>query len=58
MSLSKLNKIDEDIGATFRSHIDGKKIVLSPEQSIRIQKSLNSDILMVMNECPKKRNVP
>ena len=56
MSLSKLNKIDEDIGATFRSHIDGKKIVLSPEQSIRIQKSINSDILMVLDECPKLTN--
>ena len=53
MSLSKLNKIDEEIGATFRSHIDGKKIVLSPEKSIRIQKSINSDILMVLDECPK-----
>ena len=56
MSLSKLNKIDEDIGATFRSHIDGKKIVLSPEQSIKIQKSINSDILMVLDECPKLTN--
>ncbi len=56
MSLSKLNKIDEDIGATFRSHIDGKKIVLSPEKSIRIQKSINSDILMVLDECPKLTN--
>mgnify|MGYP001181474636 CR=1 FL=1 len=53
MSLSKLNKIDKDIGATFRSHIDGKKIVLSPEKSIKIQKSINSDILMVLDECPK-----
>jgi len=56
MSLSKLNKIDQDIGATFRSHIDGKKIVLSPEQSIKIQKSINSDILMVLDECPKLTN--
>ena len=30
MSLSKLNKIDKDIGAIFTSHIDGKKIILSP----------------------------
>ena len=56
MSLSKFNKIDKDIGATFRSHIDGKKIVLSPEQSIRVQKSINSDILMVLDECPKLTN--
>ena len=54
MSLSKLNKVDKEKGAIFQSHIDGKKIVLSPEQSIKIQKGLNSDILMVMDECPKK----
>ena len=56
MSLSKLNKIDRDKGAIFNSHIDGKKFILSPEESIRIQKSLNSDIVMVMDECPKKSN--
>ena len=56
MSLSKLNKIDREKGAIFQSHIDGKKYVLSPEESIRIQKSLNSDIVMVMDECPKKTN--
>ncbi len=54
MSLSKLNKIDREKGAIFQSHIDGKKFILSPEESIRIQKSLNSDIVMVMDECPKK----
>ena len=54
MSLSKLNKIDRDKGAIFQSHIDGKKFILSPEESIRIQKALNSDIVMVMDECPKK----
>jgi len=36
MSLSKLVKIDEKKGAIFNSHIDGKKFILSPEQSIRI----------------------
>ena len=56
MSLSKLNKVDREKGAIFKSHIDGKKHILSPEESIRIQKSLNSDILMVMDECPKKTN--
>ena len=56
MSLSKLNKIDREKGAIFQSHIDGKKFVLSPEESIKIQKSLNSDIVMVMDECPKKSN--
>ena len=54
MSLSKLNKIDREKGAIFNSHIDGKKFILSPEESIRIQKKLNSDIVMVLDECPKK----
>ena len=54
MSLSKLNKIDPEKGAIFNSHIDGKKFYLSPEESIRIQLGLNSDIVMVMDECPKK----
>ena len=53
MSLSKLVKIDEKKGAIFNSHVDGKKFILSPEESIRIQKDLNSDILMVLDECPK-----
>ena len=56
MSLSKLNKIDKDKGAIFNSHIDGKKYILSPEESIKIQKKIDSDILMVMDECPKKSN--
>jgi len=56
MSLSKLNRIDREKGAIFNSHIDGKKIILSPEESIRIQKGLNSEIVMVMDECPKKTN--
>ena len=56
MSLSKLNKIDREIGAIFNSHIDGKKFILSPEESIKIQLGLNSDIVMVMDECPKKSN--
>ncbi len=54
MSLSKLNKIDREKGAIFNSHIDGKKFILSPEESIQIQKDLNSDIIMVLDECPKK----
>ena len=54
MSLSKLNKVDRKKGAIFNSHVDGKKFVLSPEESIRVQKSLDSDIVMIMDECPKK----
>ncbi len=53
MSLSSLNKIDPKIGAIFKSHLDGKKIILSPEKSIQVQKHINSDIIMVLDECPK-----
>ena len=53
MSLSNFNKIDLKMGAIFKSHLDGKKIILSPEKSIQVQKSINSDIIMVLDECPK-----
>ena len=53
MSLSKLVKVDKKDGATFNSHVDGKKFTLSPEKSIKIQKDLNSDIVMILDECPK-----
>ncbi len=56
MSLSRLNKIDREKGAIFNSHVDGKKFYLSPEESIRVQLGLNSDIVMIMDECPKKTN--
>ncbi len=56
MSLSKLRKIDREKGAIFNSHIDGKKFFLSPEESMRIQLGLNSDIVMIMDECPKNSN--
>jgi queuine tRNA-ribosyltransferase len=56
MSLSKLTKIDKNIGAIFKSHIDGREFILSPEESINIQKKLKSDILMVLDECLKITN--
>ena len=56
MSLSKLNKIDRDKGAICNSHVEGKKFSLSPEESIKIQLGLDSDIVMIMDECPKKSN--
>jgi queuine tRNA-ribosyltransferase len=56
MSLSKFNKIDFKMGAIFKSHLDGKKIILSPEKSIQVQKSINSDIIMVLDECPNLTN--
>ncbi|MGW1422354.1 tRNA guanosine(34) transglycosylase Tgt [Bradyrhizobium manausense] len=50
MSLSDLRKISEH-AVTFRSHIDGAKIELSPERSIEVQRLLGSDIAMQMDEC-------
>lgn len=49
-SLAKLRKITEE-GVTFRSHIDGAKISMSPEDSMRIQSYLGSDIAMAFDEC-------
>ena len=50
MSLSELRKIDED-GVTFRSHLDGAKLALSPERAVEIQYLLDADISMVLDEC-------
>ncbi|MCY4105842.1 MAG: tRNA guanosine(34) transglycosylase Tgt [Chloroflexi bacterium] len=41
----------DDAGATFRSHIDGSLVRLSPEDSIRIQQRLGADIIMCLDEC-------
>jgi queuine tRNA-ribosyltransferase len=50
MSLSELRKVTEQ-AVTFRSHIDGAKVELSPERSIEVQRLLGSDIAMQMDEC-------
>ena len=50
MSLSGLSRKSEE-GVEFRSHIDGKKYFLSPEYSIKIQKTLGSDIIMCFDDC-------
>ena len=50
MSLSDLRKVTE-AAVTFRSHIDGAKVELSPERSIEVQRLLGSDIAMQMDEC-------
>src|SRR3954464_12794266 len=52
MSLSKLRKLDES-GVTFRSHIDGAMVALTPERAIEIQNLLGSDIVMQLDECLK-----
>ncbi|MGH6681192.1 MAG: tRNA guanosine(34) transglycosylase Tgt [Bradyrhizobium sp.] len=50
MSLSELRKVSEN-AVTFRSHIDGTRIELSPERSIEVQLLLGSDIAMQLDEC-------
>ena len=50
-SLSDLRKIKEE-GVYFRSHIDGHKIFMGPEESMQIQSNLASTIAMAFDECP------
>jgi queuine tRNA-ribosyltransferase len=52
MSLSQLRKVT-DKGVTFRSHLDGALVELSPERAIEIQTLLGSDIAMQLDECIK-----
>ena len=49
-SLGALRKISEE-GVRFSSPIDGAKLMLTPEESMRIQRGLNSDIVMIFDEC-------
>ena len=51
-SLADLRKITED-GVSFHSHIDGAPIFMGPEESMRIQSNLGSDIAMAFDECVK-----
>src|SRR6187399_1005501 len=50
-SLADINKIDND-GVTFKSHIDGAVIRLTPARSMEVQNHLGSDIMMAFDECP------
>jgi queuine tRNA-ribosyltransferase len=50
-SLANLRQIKEE-GVTFRSHIDGHKIFMGPEESMQIQSNLGSTIAMAFDECP------
>ena len=49
-SLAKLRNIREE-GVTFASHIDGRRVFMGPEESMRIQSNLGSDIAMAFDEC-------
>jgi queuine tRNA-ribosyltransferase len=46
------NRTITDEGVAFRSHLDGTKLMLTPEESIRIQRYLGADIIMAFDECP------
>src|ERR671930_419851 len=50
-SLAQARKITEQ-GASFRSHIDGAPLELTPERAVAIQEGLGSDIAMCLDECP------
>src|SRR5436190_3873720 len=50
MSLAPLRKVDAD-GVTFRSHLDGAMVTLTPERAMEIQDLLGSDIAMQLDEC-------
>ena len=51
MSLAGLRTVDED-GVDFRSHLDGSRHRLTPERAVEIQRLLDADITMVLDECP------
>ncbi len=53
-SLATLRKIKEE-GVTFRSHVDGRKIFMGPEESMQIQSNIASTIAMAFDECPSSR---
>lgn len=50
-SLAERRKITEE-GVAFQSHIDGRRILLTPESSIEIQMALGADVIMAFDECP------
>jgi queuine tRNA-ribosyltransferase len=57
MSLARLRKLDET-GVTFRSHLDGATVMLTPERAIEIQALLGADISMQLDECIKLPATP
>src|SRR3954454_21531754 len=50
-SLSDINQITDD-GVTFKSHVDGSVVHLTPQRSIEVQNALGADIIMALDECP------
>ena len=54
-SLGGINRIDDD-GVTFKSHIDGRDVRMTPESSMRVQEQLGADIMMAFDDCPPARH--
>ena len=54
-SLAQNRKITEE-GASFQSHLDGSRWLLTPERSIQIQEVLGADVIMAFDECPSSRS--
>ncbi len=55
-SLGETNKIDDD-GVSFKSHLDGSLIRMTPESSMRVQEQLGADIIMAFDDCPPAAKV-
>ncbi|ULH14351.1 tRNA guanosine(34) transglycosylase Tgt [Deinococcus sp. KNUC1210] len=51
MSLGHMRRITEE-GVTFKSHLDGSNVFLTPERSIEVQQALGADVIMAFDECP------
>ncbi len=50
-SLAHLRRIDDE-GVTFRSHIDGDEVRLTPQRAVEVQQALGADVIMQLDECP------
>ncbi len=57
MSLGHLRRIDEE-GVVFKSHLDGRLIRLTPEESLKAQEALGADLIMPLDECPPYPSPP
>lgn len=55
-SLADINTIDDD-GVTFRSHLDGATVGLTPERSMRVQNELGADVIMAFDDCPPAERI-
>jgi len=51
-SLADINRISDE-GVTFKSHVDGRMVELTPRRSIEVQNALGADIIMAFDECPR-----